>query len=293
MRKHSHSYLRYAVISLMAFLTLFPVAFLVLNSFKSQTEIVKTPMALPKNFSFDYIGTAIEKINIGPSFILTLVITLLSVALIILVSSAAAWMMVRFKSRFSTFLLLCFTASMLILFQAIMYPLISIFDNMGLKNVPGLILMYGGFGLSMSLFLYHGFIKSIPVSLEEAAIIDGASPIQVYFQVIMPLLKPTTMTVIILNGMWIWNDYLLPFLVIGNSPIKTLTLSVYFAKIESGQYGNSWDLIFPAVLITITPVIIMFLFLQKNIIKGISPAPTNACGTRGGGSWKPKASSMG
>lgn len=270
MRKHSHSYLRYAVISLMAFLTLFPVAFLVLNSFKSQTEIVKTPMALPKNFSFDYIGTAIEKINIGPSFILTLVITLLSVALIILVSSAAAWMMVRFKSRFSTFLLLCFTASMLIPFQAIMYPLISIFDNMGLKNVPGLILMYGGFGLSMSLFLYHGFIKSIPVSLEEAAIIDGASPIQVYFQVIMPLLKPTTMTVIILNGMWIWNDYLLPFLVIGNSPIKTLTLSVYFAKIESGQYGNSWDLIFPAVLITITPVIIMFLFLQKNIIKGIS-----------------------
>lgn len=254
----------------MTLLTLFPVAFLVLNSFKSQTEIVKTPMALPKNFSFEYIGTAIEKINIGPSFVLTLVITLLSVALIILVSSAAAWMMVRFKSKFSTFLLLCFTASMLIPFQAIMYPLISIFDNMGLKNVPGLILMYGGFGLSMSLFLYHGFIKSIPVSLEEAAIIDGASPIQVYFQVIMPLLKPTTMTVIILNGMWIWNDYLLPFLVIGNSPIKTLTLSVYFAKIESGQYGNSWDLIFPAVLITITPVIIMFLFLQKNIIKGIS-----------------------
>lgn len=270
MKKHSNSYLRYAVIILMTLLTLFPVAFLVLNSFKSQTEIVKTPMALPKNFSFEYIGTAIEKINIGPSFVLTLVITLLSVALIILVSSAAAWMMVRFKSKFSTFLLLCFTASMLIPFQAIMYPLISIFDNMGLKNVPGLILMYGGFGLSMSLFLYHGFIKSIPVSLEEAAIIDGASPIQVYFQVIMPLLKPTTMTVIILNGMWIWNDYLLPFLVIGNSPIKTLTLSVYFAKIESGQYGNSWDLIFPAVLITITPVIIMFLFLQKNIIKGIS-----------------------
>lgn len=270
MKKHSNSYLRYAVIILMTLLTLFPVAFLVLNSFKSQTEIVKTPMALPKNFSFEYIGTAIEKINIGQSFVLTLVITLLSVALIILVSSAAAWMMVRFKSKFSTFLLLCFTASMLIPFQAIMYPLISIFDNMGLKNVPGLILMYGGFGLSMSLFLYHGFIKSIPVSLEEAAIIDGASPIQVYFQVIMPLLKPTTMTVIILNGMWIWNDYLLPFLVIGNSPIKTLTLSVYFAKIESGQYGNSWDLIFPAVLITITPVIIMFLFLQKNIIKGIS-----------------------
>lgn len=270
MRKNANSYLRYAVVTIMALFTIFPVVFLVLNSFKSQTEIVKTPMALPKSFSFEYITTAIEKINIGPSFILTLVITVLSVGLIVLVSSAAAWMMVRFKSKFSTILLLAFTASMLIPFQAIMYPLISIFDNMGLKNVPGLILMYGGFGLSMSLFLYHGFIKSIPASLEEAAIIDGASPIQVYFNVIMPLLKPTTMTVIILNGMWIWNDYLLPFLVIGNSPVKTLTLSVYFAKIESGQYGNSWDLIFPAVLITITPVIIMFLFLQKNIIKGLA-----------------------
>lgn len=270
MRKNANSYLRYAVVTIMALFTIFPVVFLVLNSFKSQTEIVKTPMALPRSFSFEYIATAIEKINIGPSFILTLVITVLSVGLIVLVSSAAAWMMVRFKSKFSTILLLAFTASMLIPFQAIMYPLISIFDNMGLKNVPGLILMYGGFGLSMSLFLYHGFIKSIPASLEEAAIIDGASPIQVYFNVIMPLLKPTTMTVIILNGMWIWNDYLLPFLVIGNSPVKTLTLSVYFAKIESGQYGNSWDLIFPAVLITITPVIIMFLFLQKNIIKGLA-----------------------
>lgn len=270
MKKNSNSYLRYAVITIMSLLTIFPIVFLVLNSFKSQTEIVKTPMALPKSFSFEYIKTAIEKINIGPSFILTLVITVLSVGLIVLVSSLAAWMMVRFKSKFSTVLLLAFTASMLIPFQAIMYPLISIFDNLGLKNVPGLILMYGGFGLSMSLFLYHGFIKSIPASLEEAAIIDGASPIQVYFNVIMPLLKPTTMTVIILNGMWIWNDYLLPFLVIGNSPIKTLTLSVYFAKIESGQYGNSWDLIFPAVLITITPVILMFLFLQKNIIKGLA-----------------------
>lgn len=267
---NKNSYLRYIAVTIMALFTIFPLAFLVLNSFKSQTEIVKSPMALPKNLSFEYIATAIEKIDIGGSFLLTLVITVSSVGLIIFVSSVAAWMMVRFKSTLSTILLLAFTASMLIPFQAIMYPLISIFDNMGLKNVPGLILMYGGFGLSMSLFLYHGFIKGIPTSLEEAAIIDGASPIQVYFNVIMPLLKPTTMTVIILNGMWIWNDYLLPFLVIGNSPIKTLTLSVYFAKIESGQYGNSWDLIFPAVLITITPVIIMFLFLQKNIIKGLA-----------------------
>ncbi|MBY5035013.1 carbohydrate ABC transporter permease [Streptococcus gallolyticus] len=249
MRK-SNTYFRYVIVTVMALVTLFPIVFLLLNFFRSQTEIVKQPMALPEHFSFKYLQSAIERIDLGSSFLLTLLITSLSVALIIRISSGAAWMMVRFKSKISTVLLLLFTASMLIPFQAIMYPLISMFDNMGLKNVPGLVIMYGGFGLSMSLFLYHGFIKSIPVSLEEAAIIDGASPVQVYFKVIMPLLKPTTMTVIILNGMWIWNDYLLPFLVIGNSEIKTLTLSVYFAKLESGQYGNSWDLIFPAVLIT-------------------------------------------
>ncbi|MBF0778400.1 carbohydrate ABC transporter permease [Streptococcus cuniculi] len=270
MKKYANSFLRYLIVTLMALLTLFPIVFLVLNSFKSQTEIVKHPMSLPKEFSLEYIVLAVKKIHLGSSFVLTLLMTVFSVALIVLISSSAAWMMVRFKSKIATFLLLLFTAAMLIPFQAIMYPLIHFFDSMGLKNVPGLILMYGGFGLSLSLFLYHGFIKGIPISLEEAAIMDGAHPIQVYFSVIMPLLKPTTMTVIILNSMWIWNDYLLPFLVIGNSRVKTLTLSVYFAKLESGQYGNSWDLIFPAVLITILPVIGMFLVLQKNIIKGIA-----------------------
>ncbi|NMM95189.1 carbohydrate ABC transporter permease [Bifidobacterium oedipodis] len=257
------------VLTIMALVTLFPLWFLLINSFKSQAEIVKSPLALPHGLNFSYIANAIEKINLVPSFLLTVLITVVGVVFIILISSSVAWMMVRFKSKVANALLLAFTASMLVPFQAIMYPLINEFDDLGLKNTPGLILMYGGFGLAMSVFLYHGFIKSIPVSLEEAAFMDGANVFQVYWKIVMPLMRPTTATVAILNGMWIWNDYLLPFLVIGNGEHKTLTLSVYFAKIESGAYGNAWDLIFPAVLITIIPIVIIFLFLQKQIIKGM------------------------
>ncbi|MBW3082154.1 carbohydrate ABC transporter permease [Bifidobacterium phasiani] len=260
----------YAVLIIGALVTLFPIVFLLINSMKSQTEIVKTPLALPKGLNLQYIAAAIEKIDLVPSFLVTLLITVVGVLLIVVISSAVAWMMVRYKGKASTVLLLCFTASMLIPFQALMYPLISEFDKMGLKNVPGLIIMYAGFGLSMSVFLYHGFIKSIPKSLEEAAIVDGANVFQVYTRVIMPLLKPTTATVAILNGMWLWNDFMLPFLVIGNKPLKTLTLSVYFAKAENGQYGNAWDLVFPAVLVSIVPIIVIFLILQKQIMKGVT-----------------------
>jgi raffinose/stachyose/melibiose transport system permease protein len=165
---------------------------------------------------------------------------------------------------------------MLIPFQAIMYPLIQFFDTLGLKNIGGLILMYGGFGLSMSTFLYHGFVKGVPLGVEEAAFIDGCNIFQMFFMIVMPLLKSITVTVIIINAMWIWNDYLLPFLVIGNSENKTLVLALYFARILAGQYGNPWQLIFPAVLITIIPIIVVFLFLQKYIVKGISAGAIKA-----------------
>ena len=160
---------------------------------------------------------------------------------------------------------------MLIPFQSVMYPLLSIFENLGLKNTFGLILMYGGFGLSMSVFLYHGFLKSVPKSLEEAAVIDGANIFQLFFKIVFPLVKSTTVTVIILNSMWIWNDYLLPFLVIGNNNTgRTLTLELYFAKMQSGQFGNPWELIFPAVFIAMIPIIVLFLCLQKHIVRGVA-----------------------
>ena len=179
-------------------------------------------------------------------------------------------MMVRSKSKASDVLFLVFTAAMLIPFQSVMYPLVSLMEGLGLKNTFGLILMYGGFGLSMTVFMYHGFFKGVPLSLEEAAVIDGANIFQLFFHIVFPLVKPITATVIITNAMWIWNDYLLPFLIIGNNKSKTLTLSLYYAKSLSGQYGNPWELIFPAVLICVIPILVIFIFLQKNIIEGIA-----------------------
>ena len=258
----------YLILIAAAIYTIFPLLFLFINSFKGQSEIVSAPLSIPKNWDLSYIKNALEQIHLFRGVAYTLLITVSSVTLLVIISSFAAWVMVRSKSKFSSILFLAFTAAMLIPFQSVMYPLLSFMEKLHLKNVAGLILMYGGFGLSLSVFLYHGFIKSIPVSLEEAAVIDGANIFQVFFKIIFPLLKPTTVTVIILNSVWIWNDYLLPFLVLGNSEVKTLTLELYYAKNMAGQFGNPWELIFPSVLIVIIPIVILFLFLQRYIIAG-------------------------
>ncbi|WP_010236878.1 carbohydrate ABC transporter permease [Clostridium arbusti] len=260
----------YVVLIFAAIYTIFPLLFLLINSFKGQAQIVNSPLSLPKTWNLSYIKNAFEQIHLLRSLGYTLLITVVSVSLLVVISSLAAWVMVRSKSKFANILFLAFTAAMLIPFQSVMYPLLSFMQVLHLKNITGLILMYGGFGLSLSVFLYHGFMKSIPVSLEEAAVIDGANIFQVFFKVIFPLVRPTTITVIILNTVWIWNDYLLPFLVLGNSEKKTLTLSLYYAKNLAGQYGNPWELIFPSVLIVIIPIVILFLFLQKYIIAGVT-----------------------
>ncbi len=270
MRRKTLLTVLYIALTIFAIITLAPVVFLLINSFKSQTEIVASPMSLPVNWNFDYILNAAQEINFFGALGITFIVTVLSVALIVLASSLAGWAIARAKTKTSSVMLYMFTAAMLIPFQAVMYPLLSLFEGIGLKNILGLIIMYGGFGLSLSVFLYHGFVKSIPPSIEEAALIDGAGMIKTFFTVVFPLMKSTTATVIILNSMWIWNDYLLPFLVIGNAPARTLTLELYFAKMTSGQFGNPWELIFPAVFVSIVPIIIVFLLLQKHIVRGVS-----------------------
>ena len=258
------------VLTAVAAYTLFPLLFLLINAFKSQSEIIADPMKMPANWDFNYIFEAVKKLDFANAFATTFVITFCSVLLIVVLAALSAWMMVRSNTRLSRIQFLMFTAAMLVPFQAIMYPLMSEFEILGLRNVAGLILMYGGFGMPMSIFLYHGFIKTVPVSLEEAAVLDGANIFQVFFQVVLPLLKSTTATCVIINAMWIWNDYLLPFLVIGTTKNRTLTLALYAAKVQSGQYGNPWELIFPAVLVTILPVIILYVFLQKYFVKSVT-----------------------
>ncbi len=270
LKKRMQMTLLYVALTLIAIYTLAPLWLLLVNSFKTQSEIISSPLGFPTSFTLSYLTNAAKEIHFFKALLVTTSITASSVLLIVIVSSMAAWIMVRNKGRASMVVFMCFVAAMLIPFQAVMYPLIQFFDDVRLKNAYGLILMYGGFGLSMSVFLYHGFVKGVPRGVEEAATIDGCNIFQMYLYVVMPLLKSITVTVIVLNSMWIWNDYLLPFLVIGNSSTKTLVLELYFARITAGQFGNPWQLIFPAVLISIIPIIIVYLFLQKYIVKGIS-----------------------
>ena len=253
----------YMVLILLALYTLFPLLILVINSFKPHTDIIANPLAWPRPVDIGFVIKALRELKFTQSFFVTLFITTISILMIVMASSLAAWAMIRNKTVYSKLVFYIFIAAMLVPFQAVMFPLLNVFEKIGMKNIWGLVIMYGGFGMSMSIFLYHGFMKSVPVSLEEAA------AIQIFLKVVFPLVKGTTSTVIILNALWIWNDYLLPFMVIGNGEIRTMTLELYFAKMKAGVYGNPWELIFPSVLVTIIPIIIVFLFLQKYIMKGV------------------------
>ena len=258
---------RHLILIILALYTLAPLLFLFVNAFKSNNEIIASPVALPEHWTLQYIKTAMEAINFGKALGLTFIITFFSILLLVIVSSFAAWAMVRSKTILSNIVFLCFTAAMLVPFQSLMYPLLSVFEKMGLKNVQGLILMYGGFGLSMSVFLYHGFIKSVPASLEEAAVLDGANLFQMFFKVVFPLLKGTTVTVIVLNGMWIWNDYLLPYLVLDLKKYTTIPIAVQYLK---GGYGSvDMGAMMGVLVLAIIPIIVFYLFCQKYIIEGV------------------------
>lgn len=268
-RRIGHAIL-HVILTLLAVYTLMPMLFLLLNSFKGQAEIIRNPLALPERFTFEYIIRAFHTIHFLRAIGYTILITAVSLVLIVLFSSLCGWVITRYKSRWSTTVYMVFVAAMLIPFQAVMYPLMSMMDLVGLKNIPGLIIMYGGFGLSLSVFLYSGFFKSVPRGVEEAALIDGANIFQIFFYIVFPLVKGITVTVLILNGMWIWNDYLLPYLTLGNLENRTLVLELFYAKMTSGQFGNPWELIFPAVFISVIPMVVVFLCLQKSFVKGVS-----------------------
>jgi raffinose/stachyose/melibiose transport system permease protein len=187
----------------------------------------------------------------------------------------AAWVLVRTKTKYSFIIFMIFLSGMVIPFQVVMLPLVRLLQTMkditGIQfksTYHGIILAYIGFGAPLSIFLFHGFIKSIPIDIEEAAIIDGCNKAQVFFKVILPILKPIFVTLLVLNGMWIWNDYLLPVLILGmGADIQTLPLST---AMLAGFYDKEWSLILTSVLMAALPVVILFLFAQKHIIKGMT-----------------------
>ena len=244
-----------------------PVLLLINSSFKSLQEIYIDILALPQKFTLNNYIQAFEQMDFLPSLVNSLLITVLSTVLILLVSSMAAWVLVRYKTRSSKVLFLVFSSALLIPFQCVMLPLVDVMSKLNLMKRPGLIFMYVGFGCSMSIVLFHGFIKNIPAELEEAATIDGCNMFQTFFTIVIPLLKGIMATVAVINVMWIWNDFLLPSLVINKNGMQTLPLRTY---LFFGQYSKKWDLATAALVLCMIPIIIFYLSCQKHIVKGIT-----------------------
>jgi raffinose/stachyose/melibiose transport system permease protein len=247
---------------------------MIVNSFKGRAQIFTDTMGLPKSLDFSYYIGAIEKMKFLKAFANSLIVTVLSTTLIIVFSSMTAWALVRSKSKYANSILYLFVATMLVPFQAVMIPLMQYMSKWEIKAIHfsmmdtfyGLIFMYIGFGMSLSVFLYHGFIKSVPRSLEEAAEIDGCNKFQVFWRIVFPTLKPITVTVAILNVIWIWNDYLLPSLVLRSPELRTIPLSTFYFF---GEFTIQWNLAMAGLVLTIIPIIIFYLFSQRYIIKGV------------------------
>ena len=256
-----------AVGFVLALLFVSPVFILVNSSFKSLQDIYINVLALPKHLSFQNYTKAFKEMDYVKAFMNSFAITCISTALIIFISSMAAWVLVRYKTRTSKILFLMFAAVQLIPFQCVMLPLVDIMSKLHLMNRPGLVFMYMGFGCAMSIILFHGFIKNIPIELEEAAIIDGCNMVQTFINIVLPLLKGIIATVAVINVMWIWNDFLLPSLVINKNGMQTLPLRTY---LFFGQFTKKWDLATASLMLCMIPIVLFYLSCQKYIVKGIT-----------------------
>lgn len=250
---------------------LYPLLFILNNSFKGKFFISSDPFSFPSQETFvgltNYVNglirTGLFK-AIGWSFF----ITIFSVIMLILFTSMTAYYITRVKSKYSTILYYMFVFSMIVPFQMVMFTMTSLADKFHLRNPVGMCFLYLGFGAGLSVFMFAGFVKSIPLEIEEAAMIDGCNPLQTFFGVVFPILKPTAITVAILNAMWIWNDFLLPYLVIGvSTQYKTIPVVV---QMLVGSNGNK-DLgaLMAMLVLSIIPIIIFYLTCQKYIIEGV------------------------
>jgi len=255
-----------ALAAALAFLV--PFYFLLANSVKTFADILLNAAALPETLQWNNFGRAWNIMNYPKAFVNSVLITISSIAGLVVISSMAAYRMVRRPTAYNSVLFMLFVAAMVIPFQSIMIPLVRVANWLDLINsLPGLWFCYLGFGSSLTIFLYHGFIKSIPVEIEESAVVDGATPYGVFWRIVFPLLKPMTVTIIILNSLWIWNDFLLPQLMLGRPELRTIPLSTFSFF---GQYTKQWDLALAALVMGVTPIVIFFLTLQRHIIAGIT-----------------------
>ncbi len=260
----------FVILLIMSVIFLFPIFIILINSFKSKFSIASSPFTMPDSQTFAGLVNytqGIRSTGFLQSFGWSLFITVFSVTAIIVFTSMTAWYITRVKSIFNSLLYYSLVFSMIVPFQLVMFTMSKTANVLGLDNPLGIILIYLGFGAGLSVFMFSGFIKNVPRGIEEAATIDGCNTLQVFWRVVFPVLKPTAITVAILNTMWIWNDYLLPYLVIGND-YKTIPIAVQYLK---GGYGSvDMGAMMAMLVLSIVPVVIFYLSSQKYIIKGVA-----------------------
>lgn len=250
-----------------AVIYIFPFSLILINSFKDRVEIIENPLKFPTQLVLNNYVIAFERMDYPFAFFNSLIITTVSVLALTIFPSMLAYYLVRFNYRSNRTILAVLITSMIIPFQALMIPFVSIYGKLDMLNSRlYLVYFYLGFGVALSTFMYHGFIKSLPVTLDESAAIDGASRFQIYWYVIFPMLKPITATVIILNSLWIWNDFLLPSLVLFQKS-RTLPLSTFSFF---GQFTSDFGLAMAGLVLSILPIIILYLIMQRSIISGIT-----------------------
>lgn len=250
-----------------------PILIVLMNSFKKKVFINKEPFRLPTEKTWNSIEnylTAIDKYELLSAVGWTVFITLGSVLVILICTSMCAWYITRVKTKFTKVLYLLCVFSMVVPFQMVMFTLSLVADRTGLNTPWGIIIIYLGFGAGLAVFMFCGFVKSIPLEIEEAALIDGCTPLQTFFRVVLPIMKPTYISVGILETMWIWNDFLLPYLVLDLNKYKTISIAIQYMK---GSYGRvDMGAIMAALILAVIPVIIFYLSCQKHIIKGVAAA---------------------
>lgn len=258
------------ILTVISVLFIAPIVIVFMNSFKSKLFINSTPFAFPNADSFVGLanyGEGMIKTGFLQAFFITLFITVASVFLIVMLTSMTAWYLVRVKSRFTKVMYYLFAFAMIVPFQMVMFTLSKLANMMHLSNPVGIILVYLGFGAGLAVFMFCGFVKSIPIEIEEAAMIDGCTPIQTFFQVVFPIMKPTAITVAILQAMWIWNDYLLPYLVLDIKKYKTIPIVIQYLK---GGYGAvDWGTMMAMLVLAIVPIVVFYVACQKYIIEGV------------------------
>ena len=269
-RKAKHGWLLTIIFTIISVAYLYPIALVFINSFKTNAYISKFPFNLPTDKMFvgleNYVR-GIEKTGLIQAFGWSLFITIGSVAVIILCCSMCAWYISRVHTKVTKAIYVMCLFAMVVPFQMEMYTLSKIANMLKLGNPWGIIIIYLGFGAGLSVFMFTGFMKSIPLEIEEAAMIDGCTPIQTFFKIVLPITKPTCVTITILQAMWIWNDYLLPSLVLDQRKYKTVPMAVQYLK---GGYGSvDMGAMMGTLVLAIVPIIIFYLFCQRYIIEGV------------------------